>query len=333
MARKKPGKTSKAKPKVKANAARSRRSAGKAKARRAAKSKTKKQTKKRVIANKSARTSSARRSRPAKRARVSSTRKTKKAVKPTSAAKSKSSATKSARAATPSPSASAKSSKSSRSAKSASAAPARSAKLTKAAARAAQKPDATKKAPGKKGAAAKPGPVPDAQGYVVINGRRVRMISTKGLTIPKRSSSNHAAADREAASSTPKKPRKSRLSPKDLEIFRELLLLRRRQLAGDLTSMETEALRSGGGNASHMPIHMADIGTDTFDQDFMLGLAANERVLLKEIDEALERIDKGEYGICALTGNPIPKSRLNAKPWAKYTVEAARMVERGLNTA
>jgi len=183
---------------------------------------------------------------------------------------------------------------------------------------------------GKKGAA--PTPLkPDAQGYVVINGRRVRMISTKGLNIPKRSAQSAAAAQQADAQLVPAKIRKSRLNKKDLDHFRELLLLHRRQLAGDLTAMESEALNSGGGNGSHMPIHMADIGTDTFDQDFMLGLAANERVLLKEIDAALARIESGEYGVCAATGQPIPKSRLNAKPWAKYTVEAARRIERGLN--
>ena len=91
--------------------------------------------------------------------------------------------------------------------------------------------------------------------------------------------------------------------------------------------MENEALRSGGGNLSHMPIHMADIGTDTYDQDFMLGLAANERDQLREIDAALQRIEDRSYGVCQLTGKPIPKARLDAKPWAKYTIEAARKME------
>jgi RNA polymerase-binding transcription factor DksA len=91
--------------------------------------------------------------------------------------------------------------------------------------------------------------------------------------------------------------------------------------------METEALRSGGGNLSHMPIHMADIGTDTFDQDFMLGLAATERDQLREIDAALYRITDRTFGVCIMTGEQIPKARLDAKPWAKYTIEAARMAE------
>jgi len=75
---------------------------------------------------------------------------------------------------------------------------------------------------------------------------------------------------------------------------------------------------------------MADIGTDTYDQDFNLGLAEAERRLLREIHEALERIANRTYGICIMTGKPIPKARLNAKPWARYTIEAAREIERGL---
>ena len=109
--------------------------------------------------------------------------------------------------------------------------------------------------------------------------------------------------------------------------YRDLLLLKRRELIGDLHAMETEALRSGSGNLSHMPIHMADIGTDTNDQDLMLGLAETERTQLREIDAALERIEDRTFGICQHTGEAIPKARLEAKPWAKYTVEAARILE------
>ena len=86
-------------------------------------------------------------------------------------------------------------------------------------------------------------------------------------------------------------------------------------------------LSTRGGELSHMPIHMADIGTDTFDQDFMLGLAETERQRLREIDEAMMRIKDRTYGVCLMTGKPIPKARLEVKPWAKYTIEAARLVE------
>ena len=123
------------------------------------------------------------------------------------------------------------------------------------------------------------------------------------------------------------KPIKSKLAPKTLDQYRNLLLIKRVELVGDLSAMEAEALQSGGGNLSNVPLHMADIGTDTYDQDFMLGLAEKERSRLREIDDALRRIEDRTYGVCQMTGKPIPKARLLAKPWAKYTIEAAREVE------
>jgi DnaK suppressor protein len=170
----------------------------------------------------------------------------------------------------------------------------------------------------------------DAKGYVFINGRRVRMISTKGVGLPKKSrSASHAEQAAEEARAAIRAI-KTRLSRKELMHYRQLLLIERAVVLGDLGAKEAEALRSSGGNLSHMPIHMADIGTDTFDQDFMLGLAENDRAKIREIDEALSRIEDRTYGVCQLTGEQIPKSRLNAKPWAKYTVDAARQIEGGL---
>jgi RNA polymerase-binding protein DksA len=75
---------------------------------------------------------------------------------------------------------------------------------------------------------------------------------------------------------------------------------------------------------------MADIGTDNYEQEFALGLMDSERKLLKEIDDALQRIEKRTYGICEGTGKPISKARLEAQPWARYCVEYARMLEQGL---
>jgi RNA polymerase-binding protein DksA len=169
----------------------------------------------------------------------------------------------------------------------------------------------------------------DPQGYVFVNGRRVRMISTKGQAKPRKTRAPRGPAaeqDEEIAH----KPVKTKLSPKDLRAFRDLLLEQRAELVGDLNAMEKSALSTHGGNLSNLPIHMADIGTDTYDQDFTLSLAEAERRRLKEIDEALRRIEDKTYGICQMTGKPIPKARLKAKPWAKYTIEAARKLEGGL---
>ena len=81
-----------------------------------------------------------------------------------------------------------------------------------------------------------------------------------------------------------------------------------------------------------MPIHMADLGTDNYEQEFALGLMDSERKLLREIDDALQRIEEGTYGICEATGEPIATNRLKAKPWARYCVEYARKLEQGLVT-
>lgn len=172
--------------------------------------------------------------------------------------------------------------------------------------------------------------VADAQGYVIINGRRVRTISTKNLNLgSKKKRTESKAQETTEVLVTKTEAVKSRLAQKTLDEFRQILLAKRAELIGDLTTIEAGALRSDGGGNSGVPIHMADIGTDTFDQDFALGLAESERTRLKEIDEALQRIDAGTYGVCQMTGKPIPRARLLAKPWAKYTIEAARQVEGG----
>jgi RNA polymerase-binding protein DksA len=172
---------------------------------------------------------------------------------------------------------------------------------------------------------------PDSNGYVIINGRRVRMMSASvPPVVTKKPRSRIKAAAEPAPEAANQKPIKTKLKKKDLDHYRGLLLERRRELVGDLNAMEKQALQATGSNVSHMPIHMADIGTDTYDQDFMLGLAENERRRLREIDAALVRIEDRTYGICQMTGKVIPKTRLNAKPWARYTIEAARQVESGV---
>jgi len=129
------------------------------------------------------------------------------------------------------------------------------------------------------------------------------------------------------------KPRKNEagLNMRDLEHFRDLLLAKRRELVGDMSPMEREALRSSGNsNLSTLPIHMADMGTDNYEQEFTLGLVEKDRNLLREINAALAKIQNGTYGICEGTGKPISKPRLEAQPWARFSIEHARSLEKGL---
>ena len=129
------------------------------------------------------------------------------------------------------------------------------------------------------------------------------------------------------------RPKKNQagINSRDLEHFRELLLAKRRELVGDMSQMEREALRSTTGtNLSNLPLHMADMGTDNYEQEFTLGLVEKDRQLLREINQALAKIQDGTYGICEATGKPIGRPRLEAQPWAKYSIEYARQLERGM---
>jgi RNA polymerase-binding protein DksA len=75
---------------------------------------------------------------------------------------------------------------------------------------------------------------------------------------------------------------------------------------------------------------MADMGTDNYEQEFTLGLVEKDRNLLREINVALAKIENGQYGICEGTGKPIGRPRLEAQPWARFSIEFAREQERRL---
>ena len=119
---------------------------------------------------------------------------------------------------------------------------------------------------------------------------------------------------------------------KDLEQFKILLLEKRRLLVGDVSALERAALQQNrqdaSGDLSKMPLDMADIGSDNYEQEFTLGLIENEQATLREIDEALERIEKGEYGKCQQCGHLIAKARLKAKPHATLCIECRRQEEK-----
>jgi len=139
-------------------------------------------------------------------------------------------------------------------------------------------------------------------------------------------------SSREQVSATRRKKYTSLMA--DAKHFRELLLEKRREILRNVNEFEDEALKQSRqdatGDLSIMPIHMADLGTDNYEQEFALGLLDSERKLLREIDSALMRIEKKTYGICEATGKPISKARLEAQPWARYCVEYARKLEQGL---
>jgi RNA polymerase-binding transcription factor DksA len=106
--------------------------------------------------------------------------------------------------------------------------------------------------------------------------------------------------------------------------YYNILLELREQLVGQMTGLAKESAQEMPGYS----LHMADSGTDNFDRDFALSLLSSDQDAIYEIDEALKRIERNTYGICELTGKPIPKARLDAIPWARFTVEAQAQLER-----
>jgi RNA polymerase-binding transcription factor DksA len=86
--------------------------------------------------------------------------------------------------------------------------------------------------------------------------------------------------------------------------------------------------RAEGSEASAFGMHQADAGSDAYDRDFALSLLSQEQDALYEIDEALKRLDLGTYGVCEMSGKPIAHARLEALPFARYTVECQSQIEK-----
>lgn len=116
---------------------------------------------------------------------------------------------------------------------------------------------------------------------------------------------------------------RNRVPRKWAEHHRNLLALRAKLLEqmGQLAQQANEETARAG-------LHMADAGTDSFDRDFALSLLSSDQNALYEIEEAIKRIQNGTYGICEVTGKPIPKARLAAIPWTRFSVEAQTQLER-----
>lgn len=86
--------------------------------------------------------------------------------------------------------------------------------------------------------------------------------------------------------------------------------------------------RAEGSEASAFGMHQADAGSDAYDRDFALSLLSQEQDALYEIDEAIKRVDNGTYGVCEMSGKNIPHARLEAIPFARFTVECQSELER-----
>jgi len=125
---------------------------------------------------------------------------------------------------------------------------------------------------------------------------------------------------------------RDRLTPAEIKNFEAMLLAKRNEILGNVITMESEALRRDRSDLSNMPVNMAELGTDNYEIENILGLMDSERKILVEIEDALIRIQDGIYGICEVGNEQIPKERLIAIPWARYCVACARLMEKGIVT-
>ncbi|MHC4115891.1 MAG: TraR/DksA family transcriptional regulator [Planctomycetota bacterium] len=121
-----------------------------------------------------------------------------------------------------------------------------------------------------------------------------------------------------------------KLSASEIRSLHILLLSKRNEIVGNVTEMESEALHKERTDLSNVPFHMADAASDNYEIENALGLMESERKILVEIDDALRRVEDGNYGICEGAGEFIPKKRLHAIPWARYCINCATLLEKGL---
>lgn len=154
----------------------------------------------------------------------------------------------------------------------------------------------------------------------------VSSVAKSGKAMPKSNPSPSPAPEKEAPKA---KVADVKVSP-FLKKQKEKLLALRDGMLDSMAGVAKDNLRSRaeGSEASAFGMHQADAGSDAYDRDFALSLLSQEQDALYEIEEALKRIDSGTYGVCEMSGKPIPHPRLEAIPFARFTVECQAQIEK-----
>ena len=124
---------------------------------------------------------------------------------------------------------------------------------------------------------------------------------------------------------------KKKFNKKELGDFKKLILKRKEEILEAIKHISEDALKKSqkeaSGDISGYTYHMADVATDTYDIEFSLGLASDDRKLLYELDEALSRIEEGTFGICEGCKTLISKTRLKAVPYARFCIKCQEKKE------
>jgi DnaK suppressor protein len=151
---------------------------------------------------------------------------------------------------------------------------------------------------------------------------------------PKHGRAARPKAGRARTSNSPAEIFRDNNKPRRLDPFtktqKEKLLQLRDAMVDSMAGVAQDTLRSRaeGSEASAFGMHQADAGSDAYDRDFALSLLSQEQDALYEIDQALKRIELGTYGICEMSGKQIPRARLEAIPFARFTVECQSQLEK-----
>ncbi len=191
-------------------------------------------------------------------------------------------------------------------------------KTAKKAAKKAPAKKAAKKAPAKKVAkkAAKKAPAKKAVKKVSAKAKPVAKKTVKKSVLP--------VHVHKPAPHIPATPPGRKLTAKEVREFKDILLTLRERVSGEYSTLSRDNLEANQRDPS-----LSDQGTDTFDREMELNMMGSEQEVIFEIDAALRRVEKGTFGICELTGQPINFERLQALPYVRYTVRAQSELEKG----
>ena len=122
------------------------------------------------------------------------------------------------------------------------------------------------------------------------------------------------------------------MNKKDLTLFKRLILERKDEIITEIKHISEDTLkksqRDAAGDISGYAYHMADIATDTYDREFSMGIASNERKIIYDIDDALKRIEDGNFGTCEDCKGVIAKTRLKAIPYARLCLKCQEKREK-----
>jgi len=159
--------------------------------------------------------------------------------------------------------------------------------------------------------------------------KAVESVEVKPEAAPKEEKKVRTATSEILSSNGKEAEADAKLSP-FLKKQKERLLQLRDNILDSMNGVAKDTLRARaeGSEASAFGMHQADAGSDAYDRDFALSLLSQEQDALYEIEEALKRLEGGTYGTCEMSGKPIAHARLEAIPFARYTVECQTQIEK-----